>query len=80
MANITERKVIEYSVELTNEEKDAFQTVINLLVELGHNDVEIKGWGDNGEFLYHEMDLIDLSNQLSEILIDSDTITYEDKY
>ena len=80
MANITERKVIEYTVELTNEERDAFKTVINLLVDMGHNDVEVKGWGDDGDFHYNETDLIDLSNQLSEILIGSDTITYEDKY
>lgn len=79
MANIKERKVIEYTVELTNEEKNAFKTVINLLVELGHNDVEVKGWGDNGDFLYDETDLIDLSNQLSEIFEDSDTIIYEGK-
>lgn len=80
MADITERKVIEYTVKLTNEEKEAFETVINLLVEIGHHDVEVKGRGYDGDFLYTETDLIDLSNQLSEILIDSDNITYENKY
>lgn len=78
MANIKERRIIEYEVELTNEEASAFEAVIDILTKMGENDVEISGLGNEGHFIYNETDLINLSNQLAEIYYECDMIVVED--
>lgn len=72
---VVEKKVISYDIELTEEERNAVFTVIDILTECATQEVEFGTENDYGEFYFEPDNFEDIVEKLS-LFMSSEEVKY----